>query len=380
MSLKPTLDPFTWFHTMRESNPVYYDEETEWWQLFTYNDVKRAIADYTTFSSEQIAPDRYPNEKDVPIRNIVNTDPPKHTRLRTLVAQTFNPDFVEKLAPRVEKVIHELLDAVAPARQADAVKDIAYPLPLLVIGSMLGVPSNDLEHFKQRASALLSASPQEDLQPLQEMTRYYKELIAQHRIHPQDDLLSGLCSTQIEGDHLTDDEVLSFCMLLLIAGCKTVTNLLGNALVCLDAHPEAAQQLRADPSLLAGAIEEVLRYHPPVLMSARGITTDVVLGGKEIKAGQIILCWLGSANRDETQFPQSDVFNIRRTPNPHVAFGENVHLCIGAPLARLEAKIALGAILERFSEIKRVGDFPLEPIDNPFTYGVKSLPVTFSTK
>jgi len=188
-----------------------------------------------------------------------------------------------------------------------------------------------------------------------------------------------LLAAEIEGQHLDEQELLGFCVLLLVAGNETTTNLIGNAVLCFDEHPEAMEQLRAEPALLPDAIEEVLRYRSPIKMMFRVATTDVELGGQQMRAGEGVVAWISSANHDEAQFPHADTFDIRRSPNRHLAFGYGIHFCIGAPLARLESKIALAAMLERLPGMRQVRDVPLEPTGSFVLYGVQHLPITFQS-
>lgn len=383
--LETTPNPFPEYHRMRESNPVYYNEETTFWEVFRYHDVLHVISDYETFSSERVvgsdqaAIERLRKEgwreEDLPTKSILSTDPPRHRQLRALVTQAFTPRTVALLTPRITEIVNDLLEKVATTGRMDVIQDLSYPLPVIVIAEMLGVPIDDRAQFKRWSDSILDPSEDVPMQAIKEMNSYFRQIIAQRRADPREDLISGLVAAQIDGEKLSERELLSFCVLLLIAGNVTTTNLIGNAILCFDEYPEAMDQLREDLSLLSGAIEEVLRYRSPVQRLVRVATIDTVIGGKEIKAGQLVVPCLGSANRDEAQFPDPDVFDIRRTPNRHVAFGHSIHFCIGAPLARLETKIALAAMLERFTNIQRIQEIPLESVAG--LYGVKSLPITF---
>jgi cytochrome P450 len=385
--LETGLDPFPEYQRMRASNPVFYNEETKFWELFRYDDVLHVITDYATFSSERLVPSDEKmaerlrkegwSEEDLPTKSILNTDPPRHRQLRSLVTQAFTPRAVALLTPRIKEIVHELLDKVAATGRMDVIQNLSYPLPVIVIAEMLGVPTDDRAQFKRWSDSIVDASGDVGMQAIKEMNGYFREVIAQRRAQPQDDLISGLVAAGIDGEKLTERELLSFCVILLVAGNVTTTNLIGNAILCFDEHPQVMDQLREDPSLLPEAIEEVLRYRSPVQRLVRMATADTIIGGKEIKEGQVVVPCLGSANRDEAQFPDPDVFDIRRTPNRHVAFGHSIHFCIGAPLARLETKIALTVLLERFNNIQRVRDIPLEGVAG--FYGVKSLPITFQS-
>lgn len=385
--LETTLNPFPEYRHMRESNPVSYNEETKFWEVFRYDDVLHVISDYATFSSERVVSSEQAaiehfrkegwSEDDLPTKSILSTDPPRHRQLRSLVTQAFTPRAVALLTSRITEIVHDLLDKVAATGRMDVIQDLSYPLPVIVIAEMLGVPIEDRAQFRRWSNSILDHSEEVRMQSIKEMNGYFRPVIAQRRADPREDLISGLVAAQIDGEKLSERELLSFCVLLLIAGNITTTNLIGNAILCFDDHPEVMDQLRADLSLLPGAIEEVLRYRSPVPRLVRAAAVDTVIGGKEIKAGQIVVPCLGSANRDEAQFPNPDVFDIRRTPNRHVAFGHSIHFCIGAPLARLETRIALAAMLQRFTNIQRVREIALDPVTG--FYGVKSLPITFQS-
>jgi cytochrome P450 len=293
---------------------------------------------------------------------------------------------VAQLAGRITAIVNELLDAVAARGQTgqmgntghmDIIDDLAYPLPVIVIAEMLGIPQEDRERFKIWSDIIVGAANSGGGNPQVEMSAYFLNMIEQRSRERKDDLISALLDAQIGGEHLDLRELLGFCILLLVAGNETTTNLIGNAILCFDEHPEVFEQLRAEPELIPGAIEEVLRYRSPVQFMYRRAAADVTFKEQEIRAGQMVLAWIGSANRDEAQFPNADDFDIKRTPNRHIAFGHGIHFCLGAPLARLEAKIALTMLLERFYDIKRVPGVQLEETGSNIVFGVKHLPITF---
>lgn len=385
--LETSLNPFPEYRILRETNPVSYDEERQWWEVFRYQDVQRVITDYATFSSERVIKDQRfhrderlhddsnEQQQEEIAPTLISIDPPRHRQLRSLITQAFTPRAVAQMAPRITAIVNEQLDGVASTGRMDVIGDLSYPLPVIVIAEMLGIPSEQRTQFKRWSDDVLSPDEEKQGKVIKEMSSYFRPVIAAHRAAPGDDLISALVVAEVDGEKLTEPELLSFCVLLLIAGNVTTTNLIGNAMLCFDDHPEVMGALRADPSLMPSAIEEVLRYLSPVQRLIRVAAVDTVIGDKQIKAGQIVIPCLGSANRDEAQFPQPDVFDIRRTPNRHLAFGHSIHFCIGAPLARLETRIALEVMLQRFTEIKRVREIPLETV-NGFL-GVKSLPITF---
>jgi cytochrome P450 len=249
-----------------------------------------------------------------------------------------------------------------------------------VIAELLGIPSKDRARFKAWSDAVVEmsrAGGMSSFQAQREMVEYFMRIIEQRRREPRDDLISGLLAAQIEGQHLSLPELLGFCTLLLIAGNETTTNLLGNALLCLAERPEIWEQLRAMPTLLPQAIEEVLRFRSPVQSMFRVTTKQVSLHDQSIPAGASVVAWIGSANHDETHFERPETFDIERQPNRHLAFGYGIHFCLGAPLARLEARIALGALLERIGQLRPEPDVGLEPLQSSIVYGVRHLPVTF---
>ncbi|WP_437774356.1 cytochrome P450 [Sorangium sp. So ce1097] len=384
---QPDLDPFlAWLRHGRESSPVHPDDNQRTWQLFRHADIHRVLSDPATFSSDM---SRFiPPQADFDLfsrGNFVRMDPPMHRKLRDLVSQAFTPRMVSGLAPRIAALTSELLDGVGDAERFDLVGALAYPLPVVVIAELLGVPVADRESFRRWADTLLSREdtgrlPDEAMMnrmapTLREMNEYLLAHIRQRRVRPTDDLIGKLVQAEVDGHRLEDEEIVGFVGLLLIAGHITTTALVGNAILCLDEDPAAAAELRADPAGIPAAIEEVLRYRPPFPRLARRTTTEVELGGKRIPADRILMLWLASANRDPAQFEEPDRFNIHRKPNPHLSFGYSIHFCLGAPLARLEAKIALEMLLERYLSIAVARDERGE-FFNPFTMiSAKRLPV-----
>lgn len=368
--------PYTWYRTMRESAPVSFNTERQAWYVFRYDDVHRVLSDFATFSSSLR---RHGTQGTVSPANIVTSDPPYHRKLRSLVNQAFTPRAVAELAPRILEVVHELLDAVADKGGMDVVNELAYPLPAIVISELLGVPRKDVSQLRVWISAFIAATSKGVGVPAMDpaMIAYFLDLIEQRRQVPQDDMLSRLIASHVDGECLNQQELLGFATLLFMAGYETTTHLIGNAILCFDEHPEATVQLRAQPELMPGAVEEVLRYHSPMQGLFRTVAQATMLGGQELHAGQHLVPWMGSANHDERHFAEPDTFDITRSPNQHLSFGHGIHFCLGAPLARLEAQIALGALLERFPHLKRVPNITLERIQSFAVHGVKSLPVSF---
>lgn len=362
------LNPFPWYRQMRQTDPVRYNPTYNSWQVFRYDDVQRVLTDWANFSSQFGGSD--------PISSsLISLDPPRHRQMRNLVTLAFTPRAVAQLAGRIEVILDELLTPLLPTGQIDLIGDLAYPLPVIVIAELLGIPSQDRQKFKHWSDALVGAdSPVYD--PQREMSHYFIDMIEQRRREPQNDLISDLLKAEIDGQHLTTQELLGFCILLLVAGNETTTNLIGNAFMAFAENPEVMDQLRNDPSLIPGALEEVLRYFSPIQHMYRTTIKEVEIDGRVLKPGQSVVAWIGSANRDEAQFPDPDRFDLNRNPK-HLAFGHGIHFCLGAPLARLEAKIALTHMLDRMHNIRRDPTVSLEALGSNLVFGVKRFPVKF---
>lgn len=368
--LPASLNPYPWYQSMRETAPVHFDPDAQLWQVFRYADVERVITDYQTFSS---AIPIHPELQSI----LVVLDPPRHDRLRRLVSQAFTPHAIARLAPRISALVEEYLDRVAPLGAMDVVDDLASPLVIVVIAELIGVPIADQEQFRIWAATNAAASSVLDA-PLQtDMIEYLQRLIAQRRCAPQEDLVSALIAAQVDGQHLTEQEIVSFCMVLLLAGGETSMHLISWAVHCLDAYPATLEQVRTNRSLLPALLEETARYRTPFPGGMRRAIRETKVGDQTIREGQLVLALLGSANRDERQFTHPNTFDIQRSPNPHLGFGRGIHYCLGAPLGRLEATIAISALLDRFTELRRVREKPLEPVGNGFVYGLKHLPIAF---
>ncbi|GHO86049.1 cytochrome P450 [Dictyobacter formicarum] len=394
--LDQLLNPYECFTALRtESGPVSYNERGKFWEVFEYDDVLALASDHETFSSDGSQFVEHPDQM-VKGQSVLTTDPPRHRQLRSLVSQAFTPRAIASMAARIAEITHNLLDQVAWQGAMDIIADLSYPLPVIVISEMLGIPSEDRAQFKHWSDQMV-VSEYEDLsrdnieeynkrvrtimrQTLDELYDYFRQVLAERRLQPRHDLVSALLAAQIEGESLSEPDILAFCALLLIAGNITTTNLIGNALLCFDEHPEAMEQLHARPDLIPQAIEEVLRYRSPALLVGRYATRPIEIHGQTIPRGQLIIGWLACANFDQVQFPQPERFDIERTLNRHLAFGHGIHFCLGAPLARLEAKIALGILLERFQHIRRERTQSIETIRSVFIMGPKHLPVTFRAR
>jgi cytochrome P450 len=293
-----------------------------------------------------------------------HSDPPNHTRLRNLVSKAFTPGMVEGMRSHVQQIVDDLLDAVQGEHEIDIIRDIAYPLPAAVISDMLGVPPEGREQFKQWAEDIMAftgggalALPKiaENAQKsLFEMYDYFGNLIRERRSQPQNDLISALTHIEEQGDRLTEEDLLGLCDQLLTAGHDTTRNLIGNGMLALLQNEDQIQKLRQDPSLIASAVEELLRFDSPLQRQTRVAKEDFELHGHPIRKGQPILSMLGAANRDPSRFEDPNRLDICRRNNGHLAFGSGIHYCLGAPLSRLEGLIAFNSILQRFPTIRLV--------------------------
>lgn len=361
-----------WLDQRRSQGYVLYDETQRSWQVLGHPEVSGVLADPAGFSSN--LSDLLPRQEDLELfqrGNFVRMDPPRHRMLRGLVSQAFTPRVVAGLEPRIANVTHELLDATGS--RFDLIEDLAYPLPVIVIAELLGIAAADRPVFRRWADKLFqrsTAGPDESpidaarqvdafVPVFREMNSYLLRHIRRRRASPADDLTSKLIAAEVDGQRLDDEEIVGFVGLLLLAGHITTTATLGNAVLSFDEHPDAAAEVRADPTLLPAAIEEVLRLRTPFPRLARRATADVVVSGTVIPAGSVVITWLTAANRDERVFAHPNQFDIQRRPNPHLTFGHGIHFCLGAPLARLEAKTALSVLLERYRSITVSNDTPV---------------------
>ena len=378
-------DPYALFARARREQPVFRHEGLPVSSVFLHADCQAILRDPKTWSSMFPTPPGFTPE-DVP-RSMLVTDPPEHARLRGLVSQAFTPKRVRELAPRIDAIAHELLDQAIARREVDLVEALTYPLPVIVIAEMIGVPAADRGRFKAWSDALVAPlgsvffsepSPEmvvEQRRIRAELEEYFVRLVEDRRRSPKDDLLTGLVQAELEGSRLAFDELLAMLILLLVAGNETTTNLIGNAALELLAHPDALADVRAETSLTGPAVEEVLRFSSPVQMDPRLATRDVTVQGVTIPAGEFVLCWLGSANRDEMVFERAGTFDIRRGKQNHLAFGFGPHYCLGASLATLEAEIAIRVLLARTRDFCRVDEHPLPLHPSIVFRGVTSLPM-----
>jgi cytochrome P450 len=358
---------------MRNAKPVDRNPERGVCQVFLYEDVQRVLSDHGEFSSRM-------QGGSAISASLIGQDPPLHTRLRALVTQAFTPKAVARLEPRIQEIVATLLEQVLARGEMELIADFAYPLPATVIGELLGIPAADQARFKHWSDSIVGggAGPMTFEQAQQEMGAYFHQIMQERLRAPGEDLISGLLVADVEGRRLQPMELLGFCVLLLVAGHETTTNLLANAVLCFAEYPEVLERLARHPELLPSVIEEVLRYRSPVQVMFRTARQDCQLSGRQIREGDRVAAWIGSANRDERQFPDADRFVADRSPNRHLAFGHGIHFCIGAPLARLEARVALGVLLERCRDLHIAPGSTVEPVESTVVFGPKALPVRFS--
>ncbi|PKV88721.1 cytochrome P450 [Streptomyces sp. TLI_146] len=378
-----TANPYPYYAKLRAEGPVHRvrtHETDEVWLIVGHDEARAALAD-ARFSKDWRAIAEGDYEFTAVSANMLDSDPPQHTRLRKLVAREFTPRRIEALRPRVQKITDGLLDTMlaAPGRTADLVDSFAFPLPMTVICELLGVPDLDRETFRRLSNEAV-APTRNDGAAMLEMGAYLVQLIEDKRATaPADDLMSALIRTRHEdGDKLSPDELIGMAFLLLVAGHETTVNLISNGVRALLAHPEQLAALRADfDGLIDGAIEEMLRYDGPVETATYRFTKEAVeCGGTVIPAGAPVLVALASAGRDPARYPDPDRFDIHRTPQSHLGFGHGIHYCLGAPLARMEGRIAIRTLLERAPDLElALDDGPLEWLPGMLIRGVRHLPV-----
>jgi pimeloyl-[acyl-carrier protein] synthase len=382
-------NPYPFYRALREEDPVH-QSPLGFWVCTRYDDAVMILRD-PRFGREGMAKlmeARLGLTQDTSrARDMLFQDPPDHTRLRALVSRAFTPRVVEVMRPHIQEIVDGLLDRVDGARAMDVIEDLAYPLPVTVICEMLGVPAADQDIFKTWSTdiarsldaAILPADS--DAIPRGRDARlgladYFRSLIATRRKDPKPDLLSALIAAEEEGNKLSEGELVSTCMLLLIAGHETTVNLIGNGLLALLQHPDQLRALRDDPGLIQTGVEELLRFDGPVQRTGRMTTAEVEIGDKRIPRDSVVVSVIGAANRDPKQFADPDRLDVSRKDNRHIAFGFGIHFCLGAPLARLEGQIALGTLLRRMPKLALVSDVP-EWRESSTLRGLKSLPVTF---
>ena len=385
-------DPYPALGRLREEDPVHWSDILGGWVLTRYTDVRWALGD-PRLSADRITPFL---ARQAPTASgavqallrqvglwVVFTDPPAHTRLRTALGRAFTARPIEMLRPRIEAIVDSLLSRAAAAGEMDLIGDFAYPLPVTVIGDLLGVPSEDHEQLKVWSDDLATFIGSSLRTPdkyeraargVLEMHGYFERIVARRRAMPGDDLVTALLMAEERGDALGEAELVANCVLLLFAGHETTTNLIGNGALALLRHPAEARAWRENPALATSAVEEILRFDGPTAAMVRIAREDLRIEDRAIRGGDRLFLMINAANRDPRQFAEPDRLDLRRADNRHLAFGHGIHFCLGAPLARLEGQIALPALLARFPVLAPRTDAP-EWLDSLVFRGMRSLPV-----
>ncbi|GAA2262300.1 cytochrome P450 [Streptomyces atrovirens] len=372
---------FAYFEDRRAHEAAGASSQPNVWEVFRYDEAMAVLSDHETFSSDKTAliPEDQKRLAQAARGNFIGVDPPLHTKMRSLVNKAFTPGVITRLEPRIRVLSDNLLDTVfgeaGPGDEVrfDLAQDFASQLSAAVIAELFGIPEADHKVFWTWSDGLIGSRPFGELgtvdeaamrrigELLTEASNYLMAHIADRRTTPRDDLTSTLARVEVEGRRLADDEIFGVIAMFLIAGHMSTSLMVGNTVTCLLEHPEAMAEVRADPGLLQPAIEEVLRWRPALVRDQRVATVDTVLGGTKIPAGGNVCVWLASANRDERVFTDGARFDIHRDPNPHRAFGKGIHFCLGAPLARLESRIAVEGVLGRTRDIRVLDGTVLHP-------------------
>ena len=368
-------DPYSMYKDLLDHNPVSWNAMMEVWVLARYEDVDFVLTHPNMSAQRQRARNRFAKMMEEQQQNygpfsraqtMLSSDPPEHTRLRKLVSKAFTPRAVEDLRPRIQEIVDYLLDEAEKNGSMDLVNDVAYPLPVIVIAEMLGVPPEDRANFKKWSDEVVATlggpfTPPDVFEraraAINSLADYLMPIIKDRRANPKNDLISGLVAAEEQGQVLSEDEIFSTTILLLIAGNETTTNLIGNSMYALLTHPDQMKLLQDDPSLIKSATEELLRFAGPVQATGRVLKEDMVVAGQQMKEGDSAFVLLGAANRDTAKWgPTANDLDITRNPTDHVGLGDGIHFCLGAPLARAEAQITIGAILRRFPNLRITGD------------------------
>jgi cytochrome P450 len=378
-------DPYPMYHRLRAEDPVHRSP-LGFWVLTRYADVMAMLRD-PRLIKEPIAAfvaARFGMAAPPPGLGLsmLDRDPPDHTRLRGLVSKAFTPRALEGLRSHIQKIVDDLLADAAGKGEMDLIEEFAYPLPVRVICEMLGVPVKDHERFKQwgldiaRGLDAIMLPPDSEVGQRSVSGRRARALIGGGRAAPRDDMLTALIAAEEAGDKLNEEELLATCILLLVAGHETTVNLIGNGTLALLRHPDELRKLRENPGLIGTAVEELLRFDGPVQRTARIPSEDITLGGQTIGKGEMVMPFLGAADRDPAQFPDPDRLDITRADNRHIAFGMGIHFCLGAPLARMEGQIAINTLLARLPKLALATDRP-QFRQSLTLRGLETLPVSF---
>jgi cytochrome P450 len=372
-------NPYPAYRELRATAPVCWNDVTNFWALLKYEDVRFVSSNPAVFSSAKgvtIPDPAIPSP--VQEGSLIFSDPPRHRQLRKLINSGFTRRQVAILEPKIREIVRGVLEGIEPGSVHEFAEEIAAPLPTRMIAELIGAPPDDWEQFRAWSDAATgTADPEIELDPsvaMGQLFEYFQKLIAARRAQPRDDLLSVLAGAEIDGHRLTDEDLLNFAFLLLVAGNETTRNLIALGTLALIEHPDQCQLLIDDHSLIPGAVEEMLRWNSPVVHMARTATADVEIRGQLIRQGEVVVMLYGSANRDEDVFgSDSEEFKVTRHPNPHIAFGCGEHSCVGAQLARLEATVLFDELLRRFPRLDLVGR--VDRVRATMVPGVKRMPL-----
>jgi cytochrome P450 len=374
------VDPYPVFRELRCEEPVHWCTGAGYWAITKYDDGLRIHRDPGTFCSGQGMTMRGGELEDVKdVDTLITIDPPRHTRQRQLVSRAFTPRAVADLEPRIRTIVDELLDRVRPGDTIDFVDAVAAPLPITVIAELLGVPIEDRDRFIAWTNASVGRADPEYAQDaamaaLSGQYEYFVDIVEQRRRQPEDDLISRLVAVQADVDDFSADDLLNLCFLLLAAGNETTRNLISGGVLGLIENPGEKEKLQSGATPVTAGVEEMLRWWNPVIHMARTATRDVTIRDRQVRAGDQVVMFYGSLNRDEDVFgADADSFRVDRDPNPHVSFGFGQHFCLGANLARLEARVMLEGLFERFSNVELDGDVQL--LRSTMIRGIKHMPV-----
>jgi cytochrome P450 len=389
-------DPYPLLRQLREEDPVHWSDSIGGWILTRYDDMVTTFKDTAHFSNEgrlakavaYLPPETRAEfktfEDHYRQRSLIHSDPPDHTRLRSLVTKAFNARVVEGMRPRMQEIVNEVFDRTLAAGSMDVIKDLAIPLPVTVLAEILGVPKADVHLFKDWADGVLAFQGLnkpgvETLRRSQAailgIRGYLGALLKEKKHHPGQDLLSELAAAESEGEKLSETELVSTCITLLVAGHETTTSLIGNGIWALLRYPEEWQMLKDDPSLVPSAVEEILRFESPVARQPRLMKVDTEMGGKTLRQGEMLFQMLNAANRDPAYFTDPDTFDIRRQKNRHIAFGLGAHFCVGALLARSEGNVVFSTLVKRLPQLRLVDEKPDWDVHKPNSRMLKTLHV-----
>lgn len=380
-----TKNPYRTYAKLRETEPVYrtlFPDGQHGWMITRYEDAVEALKDLRLIKDFSKLMGGNMEHGSIFTHNMLFSDPPDHKRLRGLVQQAFTPRMITEMRGRIQEITDELLEKIAGKDHVNLIDDFAFPLPIIVICEILGIPAEDRDKFRLWSNSLIEGSGGEHAGDIflhmQQFTQYLGERFAKVRANLGQDLISQLILAEDEGEKLTEKELYGVVSLLIIAGHETTVNLIGNTVLSLLEYPDQLELLKNNPDLIHTAIDESLRYNGPVEFStSRWAREDFEFKGKQIKRGDLVVIALNSANHDPDQFKDPEVFDITREKSPHLAFGKGIHLCLGAPLARLEGEVAINSLLQRFPNIKlKVDKEKLEWRPGMIVRGVKELPLS----